>query len=199
MTRSLSPKTSLPLLCGLVLLVAACGKIDTPPPAKAQPKAIVVEESMPTQDVPAPEPRIKLVNPELFSRARPFSLANYCDRMVLLEFWATWCSPCRESVPHLSKLQAQYGDKLAVVGVSQEDEPTVRKFYLQNRGHMAYRVALDLGSTWNDYMVANNQLGIPHAFLIFNGKVVWQGHPLNSKMEDELAKLSMKIKNKNRR
>lgn len=198
MTRSLSPKTSLPLLCGVVLLMAACGKIDTPPAAKPRPEAAPKA----SDDAPAtglPEPHYKLVNPELFGRAKPFSLANYRDRMVLLEFWATWCPPCRESVPHLSKLQSQYNGKLVVLGVSQEDEATVRKFYERNRGQMAYRVAVDLGSTWKDYMAANNIGGIPHAFLIYKDKVVWQGHPLDPKMEDELAKLSMKVKSKSRR
>ena len=43
-----------------------------------------------------------------------FSLANNSDKIVVVEFWATWCPPCRQSIPHLKELSENYKDKNVV-------------------------------------------------------------------------------------
>jgi len=40
------------------------------------------------------------------------------DQAYVIEFWATWCAPCLESIPHLSQLQDRYGDRIAIVGIN---------------------------------------------------------------------------------
>ena len=46
-------------------------------------------------------------------------LADYAGKVVVLDFYATWCEPCRAETPHLVKLQKQYGDKgLQVIGLN---------------------------------------------------------------------------------
>ncbi|RYG08102.1 MAG: TlpA family protein disulfide reductase, partial [Chitinophagaceae bacterium] len=53
---------------------------------------------------------------------KPLSLADFKGKYVLLDFWASWCVPCREGNPHLKKLYAQYKNKgLEIIGVSDDD------------------------------------------------------------------------------
>jgi thiol-disulfide isomerase/thioredoxin len=62
------------------------------------------------------------------------STAEWKDKVVLLNFWATWCPPCREEVPELVDLQTRYKDRLQVIGISMddpEDVRTVKKFAMQ--------------------------------------------------------------------
>lgn len=59
----------------------------------------------------------------------PRSIGDFSDRVVLLNFWATWCPPCREEIPALDRLHRALGDQgLSVVGVALEDADPVRAF-----------------------------------------------------------------------
>jgi thiol-disulfide isomerase/thioredoxin len=51
---------------------------------------------------------------------RPVSTATLLGKVVLVNFWATWCPPCREEIPDLIKLQARYKDTLQIVGIAQD-------------------------------------------------------------------------------
>jgi len=93
---------------------------------------------------------------------------------MLMEFWATWCPPCRESIPHLNSIYDQYHAKgLSVVGISSEDAATVEAFMRQVP--MKYSVALDPQMRYGSALSVH---AIPHAFLVNRvGKVVWDGLP----------------------
>ncbi len=98
-------------------------------------------------------------------------------KITVVEFWATWCGPCKQSIPHLTELQKQYGEQVRIIGLSDEDEPTVKPFVAEMGDKMAYRVGLSDKATHDAYMAGRD--GIPQAFLIgADGKVVWAGHPM---------------------
>ena len=99
-------------------------------------------------------------------------------KAMIVEFWATWCPPCRESIPHLNEIYAKYKDKgLQVVGITDEDRAKIMKF--EKEVPIEYSVGLDNGGK---YAKLFGIQGIPHAVLVDkSGKVVWEGHPMSLK------------------
>ncbi|NLB69077.1 MAG: TlpA family protein disulfide reductase [Lentisphaerae bacterium] len=115
-------------------------------------------------------------------------------QVTVVEFWATWCPPCRTSIPHLNDLYNKYKDKgVVMVGVSSESEKTVKKFVKNMGKKMEYPVAIGSAKTTMGYMDAFKARGIPHAFVIgHDGKFAWHGHPmsgLDKVIEAEVKKL----------
>lgn len=122
------------------------------------------------------------------------------DKAYIVEFWATWCGPCRTSIPHLNEIHEKFKDKgLIVIGqnVWEQNEKLVEPFVEKMGNKMTYRVALDdksdggkgkMAETW---MEAAGQNGIPAAFLVGkDGKIAWIGHPMSLKekvIEEVLA------------
>lgn len=111
--------------------------------------------------------------------------------IVVVEFWATWCPPCRMSIPHLTELQKKYRDKGVIfVGISKEDKDVIKKFVDDIGDDMAYAVGVDKdGATFAGYMDAFGMGGIPHAFIVDqDGRIAWQGHPM-MKMEEAIEEI----------
>jgi thiol-disulfide isomerase/thioredoxin len=111
--------------------------------------------------------------------------------VYVVEFWATWCPPCRASIPHLTEVQKKFKDKgVVVVGVSDEPVAKVKPFVEQMGAKMDYHVACDDSrKTSAGYMRAYDQNGIPTAFIIGkDGKVLWFGHPMGG-LEEKLAEV----------
>lgn len=115
-------------------------------------------------------------------KGSPITLAEAKGKKILVvEFWATWCPPCRTSIPHLTELQKKYRDKDVVfIGVTDESAAVVKPFVKKMGDQMDYAVAIDKDrQTSAGYMQAYKQGGIPHAFIVDKaGRVVWQGHPM---------------------
>lgn len=122
----------------------------------------------------------------------PEDLAEGLGKKVyVIEFWATWCAPCKTSIPHLSKIQAKFKDRgVRVIGISDETRSKVERFVAQMGSQMEYAVALDNNrQTTAGYMGAFGQSGIPHAFIVdATGAVAWHGHPMND-LEGVLSKI----------
>jgi cytochrome c biogenesis protein CcmG, thiol:disulfide interchange protein DsbE len=94
---------------------------------------------------------------------QPLQLASYRGKVVLLDFWATWCAPCLDEIPHFVALQNEYREQgLQVIGISMDDGPKpVREFY--QRFKMNYPVALGTEKLAQAY---GGVLGLPVTFLI---------------------------------
>ena len=81
-------------------------------------------------------------------RGRVFRLSDYRGRVVLLNFWATWCPPCRVEIPDLVKLQRDYRSLgLQVIGVTYPPEKLTEVRQFVRRAKMNYPVALGTKST----------------------------------------------------
>ncbi len=94
---------------------------------------------------------------------------------MVVEFWATWCPPCRASIPHLNEVNKEFKDKgLVIIGISDEDKAKVEDF--RKGVPMDYNVALDKeGKLAEKFGIT----GIPHAFVVGkDGKIAWEGHPM---------------------
>ena len=129
-------------------------------------------------------------------KGKPVDVTKNDGKSVyLVEFWATWCRPCRDSIPHLTKLQEKYKDKgVVIVGVStdkKEGVEGVQQFVKKMDTKMDYTVAFDDDSKTEDaYQKAFGIRGIPHAFIIDQkSRIVWQGHPLDESLEEAIEQV----------
>jgi thiol-disulfide isomerase/thioredoxin len=105
--------------------------------------------------------------------------------VYVFECWASWCGPCIAAIPHLNELHKQMGKKgVVITGVnvweSERDAASAQraKDFLQAQGSkMSYRVALGGKAFIKDWLEAAEVNGIPHAFVVADGKIAWTGHP----------------------
>lgn len=90
-------------------------------------------------------------------------MSSYRGKVVLLDFWATWCTPCREEIPHFVEMQDKYGPQgLQILGVSMDDgSDPVREFY--QKFHMNYPVVMGNAKLGERY---GGILGLPVAYMI---------------------------------
>ncbi len=110
-----------------------------------------------------------------------FKIADHQDKIVVVEFWATWCPPCRKAIPHLQKLHDTYKDKgVFLVSLTNEPAATIEEF--NKKANMTWIVGAESNSG-SAYGVS----GIPAAFLVVDGKIVWNGHPMGG-LDAELEK-----------
>ena len=113
-------------------------------------------------------------------------------KVYVIEFWATWCVPCRKSIPHLTELQEQYADAgLVIIGISDEDAGTVRPFVDKMGKRMGYIVAIDRRKATNRAWFKRAGLkGIPAAFIVDrDGKLAFIGNPLEPDFDSVLSRV----------
>ena len=101
------------------------------------------------------------------------SLAQYRGRVVLIDFWATWCGPCVASIPHLVDLHNKYASKgLVIIGQTDGSSRDLANFIKNKKIPYVISVGKQLAPA------AYGVRGIPHGVVIDGrGKVTWVGHP----------------------
>lgn len=119
------------------------------------------------------------------------------DRLLVVDFWATWCGPCRAMIPHMNELADKYSADACVVGISDESKSNFdegsRKHKLKERD-FRYSLALDPQKRLIGFFQPK---GIPHCVIISSDNIVrWQGHPsqLNAEVMDALVTANRALK-----
>lgn len=118
---------------------------------------------------------------------QPVSDAN--GKVVVLDFWATWCKPCRDAIPHMNDLQNKFGEEVVCLGISDEsgfDKDMARRNLKAN--DFAYGLAVDTSGTLKGWFGVR---GIPHVVVLSGDWIVrWQGSPtsLSSGTLDAIVK-----------
>jgi len=150
------------LVIGMAFVAVCLGIFFFERPTRSSNRRAVVTERSLAPDFSLPE-----------LTGQRLSLSTYRGQVVLLDFWATWCDPCREEIPHLVELQNKYRDQgLQIVGVSMDDGPEpVRDFYQHFR--MNYPVVMGNAQIGELY---GGVLGLPIAFLIGRDGRIYSKH-----------------------
>lgn len=113
-------------------------------------------------------------------------------KVYVVEFFASWCQPCRKSIPHLNKLQGEFKDQLVVIGLAaSESEPNstrLERLLTAKKDILTYRVAYTSDEkTFKDWNWGARNTGLPWAFIIDKkGKLAWFGQPFQSRFEPVL-------------
>jgi cytochrome c biogenesis protein CcmG/thiol:disulfide interchange protein DsbE len=130
------------------------------------------------RDEDASAPVIRFVkNPEMAPPMQALDLAgkpvtkdNWPGKVVLVNFWATWCPPCREEIPELIELKKEFGDRLEIVGISEDDDPPEKVLKFSQRKGMTYPVVMSTPELIESY---GGVPALPTSFLIdTQGRVV---------------------------
>jgi thiol-disulfide isomerase/thioredoxin len=170
---------SLPLSLRALLLVAGLT-------AAAAGALIALSRSSTIDESAAPPSIIELALPDMEGRDR--AIAEWGGKTLLINFWATWCAPCREEIPLLEAAQAKYVSQgLQVIGVAIDDPTEVAAY--QREVRISYPVLLgDFGTLSLTAREGNSAQVLPFTLIVSpDGKVV--GKKVGSYTKTELESL----------
>lgn len=161
-----------PLISTLALAPLSAVSAETEKPQATQAATATSPETLPLNGLP-----------KLWLQGTPVTEWEK-DKVYIFEFWATWCGPCVAAMPHMealhngiqrAKLNAQ------VIGVNVSDRTTperLKKFLARQTVPPTYAIAVDTEkATEQHWLRAQKVIGIPYAFALKNGKIIWKGHP----------------------
>jgi cytochrome c biogenesis protein CcmG/thiol:disulfide interchange protein DsbE len=117
-------------------------------------------------------------------------LSDFKGKVIIIDFWATWCPPCRKGIPDLIELQKEFGKKVVVIGISLDQEKSDVPPFMKKMG-INYPVAYGTPEVFRLYA---DEDAIPHSFIIDRkGNLVDQHIGLVDKSEySELIKKLLK-------
>nr|WP_315174160.1 TlpA disulfide reductase family protein [uncultured Flavobacterium sp.] len=97
---------------------------------------------------------------------------NTEGKFILIDFWATWCGPCKKAIPELNQFKTEFSNDLVIIGISDEPKNVVEQLA---QPKIEYFSAIDTQSRLYNQLEIK---GIPHCILIDpNGIVRWEGFP----------------------
>lgn len=117
--------------------------------ATANPAFEGMKVKVPEQSLPAPEFSLLTLDQQ------PIKLSDYKGKVVVLNFWATYCIPCRIEMPSLEKLSQEYkGNDVAVVAISLDEGKEKAIRMLVNKMNLSFPIALEGQASGDDYKVS---------------------------------------------
>lgn len=119
------------------------------------------------------KPFINQIAPELEVEKWLGAKPDIKGKFVLIDFWATWCGPCKRVIPDLNKFKSEFEKDLIVIGISDETEEKIKSL---SEPKIEYYSAIDTQKKMSNTLEIQ---GIPHCILIDpNGIVRWEGYPI---------------------
>jgi thiol-disulfide isomerase/thioredoxin len=101
---------------------------------------------------------------------KPVNKNNWGGKVVLVNFWATWCPPCREEIPELLELKKEFKDQMEIVGISEDDDPPASVIKFAHAKGMTYPIIMATPELIAAY---GGVAALPTSFLIdTQGRVV---------------------------
>ena len=153
---------------------------------RPRPTAEELEKLNPKTPFPETTGTVSSATDRRAQRAEPFYVESYflpavgdaTGKVVILDFWATWCGPCIRAIPHMNEIQRHFGTEVICLGISDEKnfkvDFAVRKLKKQD---FAYGLAVDTSGRLKNFFGIR---GIPHVAVLSSDWVVrWQGNPMS--------------------
>ena len=146
--------------------------------------------------IPAPVPRVAPVFNLKTPTGETITLDSFKNKILLIDFWATWCVPCVKAMPEMQKLQEKYSSpSFTVLGISIDEEGAqkVVPFLKKSKVKFTYPIVLDNANsvkTWEQWGIKS----VPTVVLVKEGQIMYQwSGKINSREIEETVRKELSV------